>query len=315
MHDSIKDKILLYPHLSPEGRRQVEQYVASHPEFEAMLEESKDVEAVLRAARFLDEDPPSDEALAYYVATRRMTRHVAPPALRDAFARIEARLRKEPSLRARCEELDRRLAALEAGTDAAEQFERLTGHTVEPLLESAPERPAPAADRTSLRRLLYLGLRVAAVLLVGLIAYGALWQVSRQMQPTLQQVAAFTAKDFEMLGVRMRGAKPATPAVTPDALYQQALPFLQSARTTTLGLFPRYDQDDLAQAADLLDRAVAQEQEGTVLHLEATYLLGKIHLLQGDISGARAALQTVAARQDWRAEDAAALLDRIELLE
>lgn len=310
MHSSIKEQILLYPHLSLEERHQVEQYVARHPEFEAMLEESKNAEAVLRAAQLLEEDPPSDEALAYYLATRRLTHHPTPPALREAFARIEARLREEPSLRARCDELEHQLATLEASTDAADLFERLTGHTLDPVPEAAP-----AADRRPLRRLRPLGLRVAAILLVGLIMYGALWLAGRQAQPAMQQIAAFTTEDFEMQNLRMRGAQPATPAVTPDALYQQALPLLQSARTTTLGLFPRYDQDDLAAAADLLERAAAQEQEGTILHFEATYLLGKIHLLQGDVAGARAALQTVAAGQDWRAEEAAALLDRIERLE
>ena len=60
-----------------------------------------------------------------------------PALLRDAFARIEARLMADASLRTRFEALGHRMAVLEAASDPVGQFERLTGHRL-------PRLPRPA---------------------------------------------------------------------------------------------------------------------------------------------------------------------------
>ncbi len=311
MSGSIEEKILLYSHLSPEERRDVERYVEAHPELEALLAESRTFEAVLSEARLLDEDPPGDDALAYYLLTHRLSRHPGPPSVQAAFERMQARLRTDPALRARGEALARRLAALEAGTDAVAQFERLTGHTLRLARREEPAAPRGMAPRAPVSRSARRARRLASVLIAGVALYGSLWLAGRLARPEAHRVAAFDAVDVAAQDLRWRSAGPSAGPASADDLYQQALVLLGDASVGTFGLFPRYDTDRLDRAAALLGQVVLEEDDGAPLQLEASYLLGKIHVLQGDVDQGRDVLRAVADRQRWRADDAATLLEAL----
>ncbi len=310
----MEEKILLYSALEPAEQRDVEHYVQAHPELATMLEDAKAFERLLREARLLEADQPGDDALAYYAVTHRLGGHPAPAWLQDAFDRIEARLQADPALAARYEHLARRIAELEAGHDAVEQFERLTGHRLPP---SAPASLPVAAVRPPARRPLRLlrARRWIVAAAVALVAFfGALWLAGRLAVPPSHRLAALDPADFEAGDLRLRSAGPLLATPSADDRYRQAVALLRQARTATLGLFPRYDAARLAEAAVLLEGVAGQEAEGAPLQLEAYYLLGKVRLLQQDRAGAEAALRQVVERADWRAAEAAALLEKMDAL-
>ncbi|NKN80627.1 hypothetical protein HF633_12725, partial [Weissella cibaria] len=123
----IEEKLLLYTELSPAERREVDAYAAGHPEWKAPWEEARAFAALLHRAGTLRQDPPSDEVLAYYVATRRMERHPGPAPLQEVFEWLEARLAEDAGLQQRCNQLEQRMHQIEAAGDFARRFEELTG--------------------------------------------------------------------------------------------------------------------------------------------------------------------------------------------
>ena len=289
------------------------------------LEEAGAFRALLEEARLLRADPPGDEALAYYRATRQVSPHPVPASLHEAFARIGARLSEDASLRARSETLSRRMAALEAAGDPVEQFERLTGHRLPRGPQPAPEEPAevvaasetatPAPGRPAILRLWGQAGRwivAAVVLLVAL--YGALALVSHLAQSDLKRLAVLEGAAFDGEGLRMRSGVTPPDYTSSEARYRQALPLLRDARKHTLGLFPRYDQRLLSDAAILLERVAAQEPAASPLRSEAQYLLAKVRLAQEDAEGAKAALRAVLSGSGWRVPEARALLEQIDAL-
>ena len=75
--------------------------------------------------------------------------------------------------------------------------------------------------------------------------------------------------------------------------YLRALSQLRAARTTTLGLFPRYDAQQLRRAEQALEGVAEAAEAGSFVQLEALFFLGKTRLAQGDRAGATQALRKV----------------------
>ncbi len=305
---------MFYHELSPEEQRELEQHVREHPEMAPLLEEAQAFAALLQEAHLLHAAPPGDEALAYYIATRHVSRHPLPASLQETFARIESRLSADASLRTRYEALAGRMATLEAASDPVHQFERLSGHRIAPAAQPAPatlsEAVAPPAVIYRLWR--GVGQWAAAAVVFCLVFYGALAFVSQRSRSDLDRLAAF--EDFEAEGQRMRGGARPLDEVSSEELYEGAMEQLRSARKHTLGLFPHYDQERLNKAAGLLRRVVAQDSQESSLRAEANFLLAKIHLAQQDAGGARAALQAVLVGSGWKAPEAQRLLEKLEAL-
>lgn len=305
---------MFYHELSPEEQRDLEQHVREHPEMAPLLEEAQAFAALLQEAHLLHADPPGDEALAYYIATRHVSRHPLPDSLQEAFARIESRLTSDAELRTRYEKLAGRMALLETTSDPVEQFERLTGHriapAVHPAAETLPETEASSAVIYRLWR--RTGQWAAAAVIFCLALYGTLALVSQASQSDLERLAAF--EDFEAEGLRMRGGVTEPDYESSEDYYRRALPLLREARAHTLGLFPHYDQALLNNAAVLLERVVAQDPEDSALRSEANYLLANIRLVQQHGAHAKAALEAVLAGSGWRGSEAQALLEELKNL-
>ena len=326
MWSSIEEMIEFYSELSPEERLRVEQHVQQHPELVPLLDEAKAFTALLGQARLLQADPPSDEALAYYVATRHVSPHPLSAPFDEAFARLESRLTDDASLRARYAEQVRRMAVLEANTDPVRQFEQLSGHSLGPPLS---DRPAPDAEAPTeafaapeaapaapaIHRLWRQVGRwaVAAVFLV-VALYGSLGAVSHFSQSDLDRLAALPPAALQAQNLQMRSGEPVPDYVSSDELHERALSLLQEARTHTLGLFPRYDQATLNEAAGLLQRVVDQEEANSPLRSEAYFLMAKIRLARKNVDGAKVALHAVIEGSGWKASEAQALLDDLEKL-
>ncbi|MFB3133085.1 MAG: hypothetical protein ACE10K_11240, partial [Rhodothermales bacterium] len=219
---------MFYNELSPEEQRDVEQHVREHPELAPLLDEAQAFAALLQEAHLLHADPPGDEALAYYIATRHVSRHPLPDSLQEAFARIESRLTSDASLRTRYEKLAGRMALLETTSDPVEQFERLTGHRIapaaQPAAETLPETEGTAGSAVAVIYRLWwrTGQWAAAAVIFCLALYGALALISQASRSDLERLAAF--EDFEAEGLRMRSGVVTQPDyVSSEGLYERAL--------------------------------------------------------------------------------------------
>ena len=235
----MEDQILLYSELPPEEQRAVEEHVAQHPELLPALEEARAFRALLHEARLLRADPPGDDALAYYLATREVSPHPVPAPLGEAFARIEARMTTDALLRARYETLSRRMAGLEAASDPIEHFERLSGHRLPRASRPAPgeqtevvasETATPVMSRPAIHRLWGQARRWISVAVVFLVAlYGALALVSHRSQSDLERLAAFEGLVFDGEGLRMRSGVTHPGYASSEELYRRAVPLLREA--------------------------------------------------------------------------------------
>lgn len=321
--DDIEKKILSYPHLSTEEQREIEAYVESNPEWASLLQ---DVRSLERFSADLNEDLPSDALLATYVTIQYLhpdgSREV-PSSLQSAFARLEAQIEEDEALRQKAEAARQRLKEAEAALDPVPHFEALTGHTLAKreekeeaeATEPAPqEAPAPSilAPFFNLPVLVRRAMAVA-VLLVGL--YGGLYAVSVATQSPLQRLAAVNVSDQVInsyAATETRSATPSSDTLTVDERYLEALSILRAARTSTLGLFPRYDEGKLARAERLFTQVVEQVDSGSFLALEARFHLGKISLAQGEVETARSHFKTVVKREGRKMGEAVEILKTLQ---
>src|SRR5690606_39075418 len=88
----VEEQIMMYSVLVPEERQVLDAYVVDHPELVPLLEEAKSWTALFQEARMLRDAEPGDEALAYLVVTRRMSRHPLPRRLEQTFRALESRV-------------------------------------------------------------------------------------------------------------------------------------------------------------------------------------------------------------------------------
>jgi tetratricopeptide (TPR) repeat protein len=352
-----EQRILAYPHLSREEQRAVDAYVDDHPEWASLLQDVKSIEDLAAEARLVDEDPPGDPMLATYVAAQRLSPSEVPPVLKEAFGRIAQRLETDDALRARHDEMRRRMRSFEAAVDPVEHLHALGGPDLRADAATADQAPARrasdhraadpqgrragdpggsgrpvAADRGPERGRKERGqqedvahrvgrastVRWAVAAVVALVAaYGVLFAASRASESPLDRLAAMEIDPDVVDSYRVRtrsAAPPPSPAdsMTADALYLKALPLLRTARTSTLGLFPRYDAERLAEAETLLQSVLERTQPGSFLSREARFYLGKVNLAQDDVPQARSYLKAVAEGQGRRAEEAYRILRRLQ---
>jgi len=101
-------------------------------------------------------------------------------------------------------------------------------------------------------------------------------------------------------------------SVSADRLFLQALVKLRAARTTTLGLFPRYDDEKLAEVQALLQQAVEAADPGSFVGLEARFFLAKSYLAEERVNEARGELQILARRDSRRAAESVTLLQDLQ---
>lgn len=335
--ENIEKKILDYWQLTPPERKAVEEYVESNPEWAPLLSDVRVLEELAAEARLLRAMSPGDEALAYYVVARRFQEGEFSESLHSVFQRIEVRLEKDPDLQARYEALEERLEETMGALNPKEQFEALTGRTLSEetpsrgradretvpsarsrAVSSSPPGNNSADASAATARLIRLprGARWAVAASIAVAAvYGVLFVVSWSTQSTVERLAAVEPSETTLEGyeVRTRGrTSPAAEKLSTDMLYRQALATLGEARTSTLGLFPRYDQQKLNEAEALLTRVVEREDSGSFLQLEAYFFLGKVNLAQGKVEAARSHFKAVVAGEGRRAREATRILETLQ---
>jgi hypothetical protein len=190
------------------------------------------------------------------------------------------------------------------------------GRVEEPSRSPAAEAPGREADRDAKRRATSTRFwrpaawpkavrYAAAAVLAVLVLYGALRVASRLSQSQMERLASVEEEQLRVEGytsgnLRLRGGGASSGAATVDSAsldqrYLRGLRSLRAARTSTLGLFPRYDEAALRRAERRLEAVAEETEAGSFLHLEALFFLGKARLALGDKAGATRALRRVAA--------------------
>lgn len=153
----------------------------------------------------------------------------------------------------------------------------------------------------------------------GLVAlYGLLYLIGLLAQPRLERMADLDASAVEVEGYRLEEYVEETPeddSASAQARYLRALAHLREAHTSTLGLFPGYDEERLSEAARLLGEVIEQAESGSFLQQEAYFYLGKARLAQEKPSEAREALRQVALSEGRNSERAAELLRELHEVE
>ncbi|MFP4227473.1 MAG: tetratricopeptide repeat protein [Salinivenus sp.] len=331
--ENVEEQILAYPHRSQEEQRKIELFVENHPKWAPLLRDVRTLEGFARARQERDSDP-TEALLATYVTVRHLHPEEIPPALESAFRRLGARIEGDEELRRRAEVMQRRLEAAEAEIDPVAQFEALTGHSLSEDVAEEPDTfataPVPANERTNgarssngggmLDTVLHLGsptwwVGAAIALLLG--GYGVLYGISVATQSPLDRLAAVDVSEQVLESypqTNTRGPSSETEetdAAQPQELYLEALSALRTARTSTLGLFPEYDDKKVARADRLLRDVVEEEDDDSFLALEARFYLGKALLAQRKVEEAQGEFQAVVQGDGRQAEEAQRILEAL----
>ncbi len=319
--EDIEEKILSYPHLSVEEQREIEALVEKNPEWAPLLRDVRSIEGV---SANVAADLPSDGLLATYVVVRHLHPKAVPESLQGVMTELEARIEESESLRRRVNAARRRLKDAEAAIDPVSHFEALTEHDLEAEREAevseapnteknkAPRSPSVWALILDLPRLVRWG---GAVALILVSVYGGLYGVSRATQSPLDRLAAVEVSNQVVesyADTDMRSATPQSGTASVDDQYLDGLSALQNARVSTLGLFPRYDAERLAQAHQHFGEVLDQVEPRSFLALEAHFYLGKIALAQGDLNTARGHFKTVVRDEGRRAGEAYEILKTLQ---
>lgn len=326
---NVEEQILSYPHLSAEKQREVEDHVEAHPEWAPLLRDVRSLESLIRGT---DAGSSSGALVTTYVVVQHLHPEEASPELKEAFRRLEQKMEDDAALRERAEAARRRVEEAEAGIDPVSHFEELTGHTLDPdageaaspaestaaAREPAQERDALAPVRAFVDDLLRLPLAMrwagaAVALLLG--TYAVLFAASEASQSPLDRLATVDVSNQVVdnyASTATRSATSSPDTATADQLYVDALTAVQEARSSTLGLFPSYDVDELDRAERLLQQVLDRTESGSFLALEAHYYLGKVHLAKERVEAARSHFKTVVAQEGRMADEARDILDTLQ---
>lgn len=290
MQEPLDDLLDLYPGLSPDERRALDGRVRQeHPEGLPRHDEARRLAALFDAARAEHAQDAHAQRLLDTVFGKGDPESLSG----DERATLEALLPADPLGHFR---------ALDARVRAAHP---------DPFLDAPARTGLRAPDRASRPRASRprpVWARAYAYAAFALLVVSSL-AVWAGMRPPLGD---FSAEELAVQGYGpVRGADAGEAAGSPDQRYLRALAEVEAARTSTLGLFVRYDHERLAAARALLEGVAQDAAAGDFLRLEALYALGKTHLLLGDRAAAEQALRQVVDGQGSHAREAEALLRRL----
>lgn len=304
------------------------------------------------AAADSESDLPNAVLALYALHTVSRTRSANGERLQQLFADIEARLGEDSVLHERVQPMIDRAQMLNDTFDLVEHMQSVTGMDMESLplheassdgisendIAQASEPPnafesslhgsapsAPREDRSSVEpggkdkrnrvsEQMWHAARYAAIAVVALLlVYGGLLATSLATQSPAERLAVLDPSETEIEGyqVRTRSATRSEPSDN-DERFLHALQRLQDAYSAPLGLFPRFDQDHVEEAQDLLKQVVESEDSGSFLQLEASFFLAKTHLAQHDIEPARQLLKRVVIGEGRRINEATEMLKTLQ---
>ncbi len=300
----LVDKILCFCELEPREQSELISQVEEYPELAPLLAESRAFSALLD--RLKEFERLGDDAVAYLVISRYLSTHPAPGALREFLLRTEKALVQDQSLLELRDKFERRLQEIEASSDAVSEFERLSGHSVDTMESRSAarrHRDRPPVRRVSPAvRLVSPAVRWAAVALILVGSAVFLWSRGSE----LERAAQFDVSRMTIPDRRLRGG--VTSFATVDSLYAHGLSVLARSQHTKLGLFPGYDMQRVGEAEQIMQDVLSKVESDSYLFLEATFYLGKIHLIENKLDRARADFETVVRGGGSKSDEARRIL-------
>ena len=327
---SIKERIFRYPDLTSVEQADLEEAIEAHPDrvaLRSLLSEVKGLDDRLHRTPLPPEEPDSspplpDALLALYaVRTEHDLDRTWSPAMQQAFAEVENHLDHDSDLRARMDMMQERVREVQSAVDPTHHFESIAGYNLNTSSASASEANAasPAsssANEPNLLQRLNLFSKHLTYSLAGagaaLLLYGALFLLSMTMQSPAERMAALDRDQTNIEGYEITTRSIETTPQSNDEQFLMGLEALDRSYTTTLGLFPRFDDAKLARAQEHFEALVEDEPSDSFLQLEARFFLGKTYLAQENIEGARDAFRYVVIGEGARASEASALLENIQ---
>lgn len=337
--EDIESKILQFYQLPADEQQAVRAYVQEHDKWAQLFHDVQVLNQLAEDIRVVREMPPGDEALAYYVIARYVGLEGEADAGCEIFAEIERRLDGDAALQRRLERIETRVDEALASFASEDHLERVTGYSLDGLevesasdeVSSTPGAAEPEASQGSVSdapdrnesALAALWERLArplrwggAVALVLVLTYGALVLVSTWTQEPAERLAVVDLDETEIEGyeprVRGEGANATVDDRPADEIYLEALYRLRNAQSATLGLFPRFDDEELNTAREQLQSVVDDDQAGSFVQLEAHFFLGKALLAQNEVEDARHHFQAVAMGEGRHTEEAVDILAALE---
>lgn len=298
--------LVVYDDLPPRDRLMADAYLEAHPEDRQLVEQGRRLQRLFRAAS--TESVAKDDLVTVLVA-RSTLRARGLESLSTLVSHVDKARERDP-------ELDRQYRALESRLleiarelpSGSEQFQRLMGEQSDETAVRRRRGAPSSPDRTSVR---FARARVVAVGFATLAAAVALVAlIDSTARPFHTQLAALHQLPETHVTPRLRGPELAPMPATER--YDQALGLIRAGRQTTLGLFARYGDAELAQAAELLVQIADAEPRESALGLEARFVLARVYLHQREVERARAQLRMVVDHQGPNAPAAAELLGALD---
>jgi hypothetical protein len=238
----------------------------------------------------VEDTTAEDMLLAFYVTATYVEPGPRSQTLREAFQRLEDRAASDERLAQRIESFRERIWHAESDVNPVAQFESLSSSKglssssrspasmPEPLSSPSNATPADSAndsmDASSsaaettgsasepggvlgwvARWPSEVQWAFAAIFVAGCMA-ASLWGIDQLTRSPLDDLAAVEASETRIEGYRMDAMASVADgdSVSADRLFLQALVKLRAARTTTLGLFPRYDDEKQIGRASCRER-------------------------------------------------------------
>lgn len=308
----IRQHLLLYDDLSSVERSETDVYLRSHPEGWAVVEEGRRIRRLVSDG-LLDRH---DEDLPLFVAVLGTGRDALPPHIDRIRRRIMTAAADDPAVVSEFAEYGERLKLIvEALPSAAEHFAELRGRAIdkntqrsmrERLKSARPHLRAAVRRAYATTKSAVDPKRLAAAAILIATLFGATWIVSDASQPLNVRVAALENLPDEIDALTLRDGDGGVDEIV--SLYSSALAAIRDSRTTTFGLFPRFDISGLAEADLALGAIIGNEPASSAISLEARYVRAKLHVHRNQIDSAVRDLEIVVAQQGPSARDAESLL-------
>jgi hypothetical protein len=297
------DRLKIYPSLSPDERREVDAFVAAHPEYAAAHVEARqlaDLFDELRRTQVAEDD------VAFVVARKAVN-----PDAEPYDAALDRAIDEDPSLAALVNVYQARVEALQASVHPGDLFARLTASSsgsTDPVVRE-PARKLPFMRLISVPARLAVAASVAVM-----IAIAALLAVEASRMSELERMASFQADELNAARYTMTPRSADTFQLTrTDSLLIEAVEEIRDARVLRFGILTGYRVESIVRAESLLTHVVQTLPADNFVALEARYLRAKTALVRDEPEQAVRDLRVVIELEGARADRARALLDEVEL--
>ena len=317
--DKNMDWFARYWELDPGERAEFLAYARNDGELAGEVEEIEFFEEALQKASRISHDPLSDEALLFYMDRAKLDHTSAPIA--HALSIIESALRGNADAMRRFQVMESRMKHFDQAVPVAPGLVK-TGWSDEgdgvtvtasssPGLTSEPRSTYRVNDGGVVLALLKPLQHVLSTAVACAAVYLVLFTVSFLSSPRETRLAYLASDDVavELLLSQERGDLIRSEEIS---RILEGASLLRQAQTSTLGLFPHYDREGLAEAAIVLEELYAESLPENIEPFTA-YFLGKLLLAEGDVYKARHVLRSSLGTQHGSIDDVIEnLLRRVE---